>query len=207
MPELHNIQAYLSLANRGFADAIDLFRQRLVQLGLATREIEAVFWSTADDGMSYSRHEDWQVVRLVGGSIDAIPYVLGWTPRVIPALNTNWLEVGFWLRSADISGSSPTDWRYLPDRVAALFELCAALLPLSLDAPIFLTDEAQDGKPWDAFVASEGAPWAFDLAIVSEAVRWPTAPLPDGFVAAPLSGGRAIARASIWPRLPWVRAA
>jgi hypothetical protein len=42
------------------------------------------------------------------------------------------------------------------------------LLPLSLDAPFFLTDAAQDGKPWDAFVGSDADPWAFDLAIVSD---------------------------------------
>jgi hypothetical protein len=206
MPELTSVQAYVSLEQRSPEQAFGMFKALLGDVRLLTPEVAewlgSLRWSPADDGLVYPSRQRWLAASVGGKELQVAPHALGWTRQVLPALRSDWLEVGLLLKTEDLAHPSP-DWRYRAEVTRSLYELLAAFLPISVDAPVFMTNESQDGRPWEAWIANGDGAWEFDLAIASEQVRWPRQPIPVGFSRATLKGGIAIARDEVWPVLPW----
>ena len=204
MPELHSLQTYLSLAERAPGEVFAMHARFVERVGLWGPEMRAWFesleWSPADDGVAYAGHAPSAIWR----GLTVQPYILGWTPRVIGELRSDWLELGVWLRSEQVSRQSTLDFRYRPEAARAIYELASSFMPLLVDSPLFLTDEVQDGKPWQSWMGSGDDPWAFDLAIAPNCVAWPRDPTPPDLSHVDIPGGRAFARPSRWCELPWM---
>lgn len=206
MPEYHNIQAYISLERRSHREALRMFSGILGAHGLMTES--AATWLhvlstdlTSDDG--YPPRGPTLGTTIGRTELQFDPLVYYWTSQVVRTLEAPWLEVGLLIESERIELSHLEEPRYRPELEPVLLQLVAAFMPISIDAPTFLTNEATDGKPWDAFVGDDGDPWAFDLAVAHADLVWPRLALPSGFDRTGYAGGTAIARREAWHALPW----
>jgi len=207
MPELQNIQAYVTLGNRSPEQALDMFRGHLGDLHLLTGEaqawVEGVHWSVAEGGLISPSLQPWIHTVIEGAPLEVAPHALAWTPRSVPSLQADWLEIGLLLKTESLLSQPNYGSRYRSEVVRALYHLVRSFISISIDAPTFLTNEAQDGKPWEAWVGAGDEPWAFDLAVAIDRMAWPQQPRPSAFSQTELSGARAVARSGMWPVLPW----
>ena len=201
MPEYHNVQAYLSLEKRDQRQALALFRDVLAGITLANDARDEWLTALGDDLSAtdgYAPNGPDLIAAIVGTKLDVRPLVHLWTPDVIPHLAAPWLETTLLLESERIEEWIGPEPRFQLAVEPALFQLVAAFLPISVDSPTFLTNEAGDGQPWETFTGGEGESWAFDLAIARTALEWPHGPLPSGFEGVELNEGVVIARRAAW---------
>jgi hypothetical protein len=205
VPEYHNVQAYLSLDHREHRDAIALFSQVLSAVTTRTEAGDA-WLSSITDELSLNEGYAPSGPRLVTSAgahvLEVRPLVHRWTADVIPHLCGSWLEVGLLLDSERIELPGLEEPRYRPELEAVLFQLVTAFLPVSIDAPTFLTNEATDGSPWEAFTGGDADPWTFDLAVAHAGLAWPQAELPPEFEWRHHDGGTVIIRSAAWSMSP-----
>ena len=205
MPEYHSIQAYLPLLERTHREAIEMFAEVLAKITLASPAAASWLDGTQRDLLSsdgYGPTGPDLVVRVGDAEVGVRPLVHHWTPSTIRHLSVPWLEFSLLLESERIEEWEGTEPRFRPELESVLLHLVASFLPLSIDSPTFLTNEATDGHPWEAFTGGQEDPWSFDLAVVNSRLTWPRDSLPPGFDRIACPGGIVVLRRSAWSTIP-----
>jgi len=173
MPAYHQLQTYKILE----ADqkvVIEKYTQVLKNVGCWNGDIQKHFdnfsWKIEDNGFVYTGiQKEWQRFKINDVEFCAAPHVLGWTPQGNPKLKSNYLELGLLFQSADLEEDFPSQIVYRKGLEEGFLKIMFEFAKLFPDSGIYLTDEVQDGEPWDGLLENdERKLWNFDMALISE---------------------------------------
>ena len=209
MPEYHQIETYVDFAV-SLDESLDRCKQVFATLGWTDpsigRWLDAVSWDVAEDGIVYSGANGPHIQVVVGKQpLDVRLMLLGWTPQIIPRLDSPCIELAILFDTATIQDLSAwPEVRYKANVGLAVWQLMEQLSRQVMDYGVFFTDEAQDGKAWRELVQDDGRePWEFELAIVSQKFKARFLPVAGPYVAREMANQLWLGRLSSWDRMPW----
>lgn len=206
MPEYHQIQTYLEFG-LDFGAAINqvkMFLDHLGWLDLALQTwIENCEWDVADEVIVYSGALGREIsANIVGETLSIHVILLGWTPKIIPELTTNCLELDLLFLTEDIEDDlALPKIRYYPGAAGSIWHLMQAMWNLFPSYGVFFTDEVQDGKPWQGILAEDDTKlWQFDLAILGSRYQGLYHPPRPGYFATKMEDQLWLARRFAWDK-------
>lgn len=201
MPEYHNIQTFQRLAHGEFSAQLERAQAAFNALGLLPPRVQALLqefrWDPADGGYAYSNEQIWIPVQDEAGALEVAPFVIGWAdPADLEA--PHWLEAGLLIRSDDICCDGSELGRIRAVRKPLLYRLVQAFLPLSLDYPVVLTNEAQDTSALGVLTGEPASPLDFELAAVGHDAQWPFPEIPAGYEPVHTPAAQLLFRSDAW---------
>lgn len=153
MPEYSHIQTYIPCDEKSYKDIFRSFVSVLIKLNIdpayfldllegevTDKDFMYKGSSTATQEYEYQEH-----------TIHVRPYIMGWTPEVIPELTTNWMEISILLWTEEIemdnvTGEIKETYRSL------LWQMMCVLAEEFTQTGVYFTNEVTDGLPWEAIV-------------------------------------------------------
>lgn len=210
MPEYHQIQTYLNIQSSA-NEIIEHCRPFFSNLGWLNSDLQnwlsGFAWDVAEDGIVYSGANGINIENQFGNqSLKVRISFLGWTPKIIPSLRKNCLEIDLLIETEEIEDQ--TSWpqiKYLPEKSWIIWELMKKASIHFEDYGVFFTDEAQGNRPWQGILESDVTKmWQFDLAIVNNKYKGLFTPSPLlEYFAKHESNQLWFARRAVWEIPPW----
>lgn len=141
--------------------------------GIKDAEIISVFsglgWEIDEDGyVCVNGGEETKELMIAGQLIHIRPFVMGWTSKSIKELQQPWLEVSLFLWPEEIV-QYYFDYALREEYSLVIWKLIKILSHLSNQSSVYFTNEATDGRPWEALIQNDlDNIWMFDAAIINK---------------------------------------
>jgi len=206
LPEYSSIQTYIACNEENFKTIIRSFASVLAKLGIDPAYfLELLEGEMMDENFMYQGcGTDTQEYEYQEHTIHVRPYIMGWTPAVIPELTTNWMEIAILLWTEEIemdhvTGEIKETYRSL------LWQMMCALAEEFTQTGVYFTNEVTDGLPWEAIVKKQyESLYVFDAAIIPKSLHtvykdWDE----EQFMHMQTDDHLYIADKAIWKEAPW----
>lgn len=169
MPEYHQIQWHIPTSKGPFWDILPsysrLLKEVLMPDPMLDTWISELEWNEAENGFVYFDNAKVYQAQQEYLSLRVRPIVIGITPKIYTAITDPWIELGIVVESSHLYDESMIP-QYAQSTLRAIWrmmDMCQNAFPL---APVFFTDEVQDGKPFEGIITENGdALWKHELAI------------------------------------------
>lgn len=205
MPEYHNLQAYARLDAAGLAGGVERYRGVLRAIGCYDADVAEwlarIRWEPGDGGFVYGgSHDPWVEFEAAGVRLRAGPHVIGYASSG----GEVWVEYGLLFETEALQrGASLGAWEYRQGIGRAMWSLMRRFGATFPELGVFLTDEVQDGRPWEGLVEGTDGRWQFDLAWIPPANAGQFAPVPGSFFHEEIDRALALAPKAAWTQPPW----
>ncbi|MCE5172527.1 hypothetical protein LQV63_24950 [Paenibacillus profundus] len=149
------------------------FINTLNDFGIKDAEIISAFsgleWEMDEDGAIYvSEGEVTKELMIAGQLIHIRPFVMGWTSKSYKELQQSWLEVSLLLWTEEIV-QCHFDYVLREEHRLVIWKLMNAFSDFPIQAGVYFTNEATDGRPWEALMQNDlDNIWMFDAAIINK---------------------------------------
>lgn len=166
-----------------------------------TTELE---WEFSDDGNMYVGGGDYtQLFDNNSYQLHIRPFVMGWTPEVINELQEPWLEVSLLFWTEEIQFDSSTG-QLKDEHKSLIWTLMEQFSEHFKESGVYFTNEATDGRPWEALVCGiQENIWAFDAVILPTHLFDVYRGSPKEMFNKTNENIMYLARKSIWESEPW----
>lgn len=170
MPEYSHVQTYVRCNQDNFIQIIKEFRDTLLSIGFDSEYLESSFadleWKIEDDGFVYCGCScETKRINFNGIEVNIRPYIMGWTPNVLPKLTESWVEICLLFESEEIIENFENR-RIREDIQGVLLNIMKIFSCKFFETGIYFTDEIMDGVPWESIFGENDNLWGFDAAIV-----------------------------------------
>ncbi|TKH43903.1 hypothetical protein C1I60_11110 [Paenibacillus terrae] len=141
--------------------------------GIKDAEIISVFsgleWEIDEDGyVCVNGGEETKELMIAGQLMHIRPFVMGGTSKSIKELQQPWLEVSLFLWTEE-NVQYYFDYALREEYSLVIWKLMKVLLHLSNQSSVYFTNEATDGRPWEALIQNDlDNIWMFDAAIINK---------------------------------------
>ncbi|ANF97861.1 hypothetical protein [Paenibacillus bovis] len=207
MPEYSHIQTYIPCDEKSYKDILRSFISVLLKLnidpayfldllegGVTNKDFMYKGSSTATQEYEYQEH-----------TIHVRPYIMGWTPEVIPELTTNWMEISILLWTEEIDEMDNVTGEIKETYRSLLWQMMCALAEEFTQTDVYFTNEVTDGLPWEAIVTNQYENlYVFDAAIIPKWLQTVYKDLEEEeFMHTQTSDHLYIADKAVWKEAPW----
>ncbi|MCI4667660.1 MAG: hypothetical protein MRZ79_05820 [Bacteroidia bacterium] len=169
MSNFHQLQTYLSINAASLPGKLQSIEQcwgnMIGEDQDVTHYLRSIYWANDHSQCTIPNyHGQWKEFQL--GNFPKLlirPLVLLWVPETRRHLSKFWLEVSILIDSQSLADDVGN---YLPGRAEVIRKITQILhLSLPEHKGIFLTDEHQDGHPWEGLLTSKpNLMWNMDAA-------------------------------------------
>ncbi len=173
MPEYSQIQTYIKCDQTNIKEIMHNFINALQECGIKDAELISAFrgleWEMDEDGSMYvSEGEETKELLVAGQLLHIRPFVMGWTSKSIKELQQSWLEVSLLFWTEEIVQSS-FDYVLREEVRSVIWKVMTAFSHLPNQSGVYFTNEAGDGRPWEALMQNDlDDIWMFDAAIINK---------------------------------------
>ncbi|MBD2843557.1 hypothetical protein IDH44_00010 [Paenibacillus sp. IB182496] len=209
MPEYSQIQTYLKCDQSNIKEILLDFIAALNEIGIYENKIISAFnrleWDIAEDGaLSVTGGEETIELKIHGQQIHIRPFVMGWTLNSIKELQQSWLEVSLLLWTEEITQSSFCN-TVREEYRSTIWEFMNVFSRIFNQSGVYFTNEATDGRPWEAIIQAEpSGTWMFDAAIINDVLIYYYKEIDDNnFFSKNNETKLLIARKDTWINEPW----
>ncbi|GAV11706.1 hypothetical protein [Paenibacillus sp. NAIST15-1] len=210
MPEYSQVQTYIKCDQSNIKEIILDFISTLNDCGIKDAEmisaISGLEWALDEDGSMYvSGGEVTKEIIIAEQLIHIRPFVMGWTSKSFKALQQSWLEVSFLLWTEEIV-QSQLDYVLREEHRSVIWKLMNSFSQhLPNQSGVYFTNEATDGRPWEAFVQNDLENiWMFDAAIINKDIMKYYEAIDESIFFSNLQDNELlIARKETWIKEPW----
>jgi len=206
MPEFSPVQTYVKFI-KNLTNILSKFINALIEIGYNGDSLQEQFskltWEHSDNGFIYiSTSMKTERVFFRDVSLNLTPHLMGWTPEVIPKLKETWLELSLLFETEEIIKDFNT--LTLKDEVKLpIWESMKLLSKYFWETGVYLTNEATDGRPWEAIIGEGQDFWSFDAAILPNIYDKYYLIPPLDFVKESNNDKLLIVNKLIWGNEPW----
>jgi len=209
MPEYSQVQTYIKCDQSNIKEIMLDFISTLNDCGIQDAEVISSFngleWVIDEDGSKYvSGGEVTKELMIAGQLIHIRPFVMGWTSKVFKELQQSWLEVSLLLWTEEIV-QCHSDYVLREEHRSVIWKLMNAFSHFSNQSGVYFTNEATDGRPWEAFVQNDLENiWMFDAAIINKDIMKYYEAIDESIFFSNLQDNELlIARKETWITEPW----
>ncbi|MCG7406518.1 hypothetical protein MH117_03745 [Paenibacillus sp. ACRRX] len=209
MPEYSQIQTYIKCDQTNIKEIMHDFINVLHDCGIKDAEIVSTFrgleWEMDEDGSMYvSEGEDTKELMMDGHLLHIRPFVMGWTSKSIKELQQSWLEVSLLFWTEEIVQSS-YDYVLREELRSVIWKVLTAFSHLPNHSGVYFTNEAADGRPWEALMQNDlDDIWMFDAAIINKGNMNYDQVIDEAIFFSKLQENELfIARRETWIKEPW----
>ncbi|MGC5776303.1 hypothetical protein [Paenibacillus pabuli] len=173
MPEYSQIQTYLKCDNNNIKEIMTDFINALNKCGINDAEIISDFsrleWQIDEDGSMYVSGGDETKEHMIDGQrLHIRPFVMGWTSKNIKQLQQSWLEVSLLFWTEEIVQNS-FNYVLREEYRPVIWKLMNVFSHLPNQSGVYFTNEATDGRPWEALIQNDSDNiWMFDAVIMNK---------------------------------------
>ncbi len=183
MPEYFQVQCYAPLSGDQFPASLDIFCDLLIKNGAPAASLATwrgdLMPASDEFGITHimemTAPPTWEL-----GKLRLQPYLMVWDYWTGEPWPERWLECGILLSMEN---------NILEQSLTGLENLLLALADTFGNTPVFLTNEMQDGQPWDQWRSEITVDPAHFVALAAQAK---TPCLPEAFSAPNVQGARVI---------------
>lgn len=185
MPEYSHIQTYVKYDKDNLSNVISGFKNILLDIGFSQDyldlSLDGLEWKQEDNGfVYYGCNCNPMKFSFNGIELNLRPFVMGWTPDVLPKLKESWIELCISFESEQIVADFQN--RLIKDEVQeVLLKIMNMFSYKFFETGTFLTDEVMDGIPWESLMGEGDNLWAFDAAIIRVDMNDKYCPLNESF--------------------------
>ncbi len=209
MPEYSQIQTYIKCDQNNIKEVMNDVINTLNECGIKDAKIISDFcgleWEVDEDGSMYvSGGDETREFMFAGQLIHIRPYVMEWTSKSIKKLQQSWLEVSLLFWAEEIVQCS-FDYVLKEEHRSVIWKLMTTFSQLHNQTGVYFTNEATDGRPWEALIQNDlNSIWMFDAAIINKASMNCYQALDESiFFSNYQENDLLIARKQTWIKEPW----
>jgi hypothetical protein len=211
MPELIQIQTYMTCNPRTYISVIRKYRDTLERLGCVDQQVLAwldqIRWPISEDdafgdiyASSFELAPD-KAETIICAGMDVSLYVRSAALRT--GEQPSWVGFNLLFESETLLGEDGVTYRSDSGRI--VWQIMSELASDFLELGVYLTDEWQENRAWRTLVEGVGDPWVFDLAIFPRSLSDHFEEVPTGFQGTVIERGFGFALANRWSTLPWAQ--
>ncbi len=212
MPEFHSVQTYVQIKDQNLRPYMERYLSAIGRFGFNSSALDR--WASKiaseppDNELDYISIDcTWGMIACHGLTLRAAPLTSVWSSSEFPELGTDWLELELLFHSDEIMEFIDDDCRYIEGVSSALWTVVEAFGRLTVDAGSFLTNEVQDGQPWEGQFDRSDKRWKFDMAWLPDEVTQLYEGIPNDFFVSQRHGGLALAAGYLGNTPPWIKEA
>ncbi|MFU1796243.1 hypothetical protein ACM1RC_20465 [Paenibacillus azoreducens] len=209
MPEYSQIQTYIKCDQSNIKEIMHDFINTLNECGIKDAQIISAFsgleWEMDEDGsMDVSGGEVTKELVIGGQLLHIRPFVMGWTSKTIQELQQSWLEISLLFWTEEII-QCQFDYVLREEHRSVIWKLMQEFSHFPNQSGVYFTNEATDGRPWEALVQNElDNIWMFDAAIINKGNMNYYQAIDESIFFSNLQENELlIARKETWVKEPW----